>query len=216
VQPDNPLADYTFSLVPCRTRKRALGDATRDYMPDLRVQHYGFVNGTAALDHLPVASAGKSAMMTAISSKWAEALPAKRIGRSSDNDRRQCAARWATYPGSADRRCSRQQADSLPVEGGARASNRSSRLRPRRVLHDERRMPDPAQIRVSENRARISRAAASAIAGSGALPNARRCRWVRSSHRGAAPEPTTCAARSPLASIRRLRIAPIRARGRVS
>lgn len=49
---DNPFADYTFVYVPLCTGDSYLGDATREYSPELTVEHKGFVNGSAALDHL--------------------------------------------------------------------------------------------------------------------------------------------------------------------
>jgi hypothetical protein len=49
---DNPFRDYSFVYVPSCTGDSHLGDATRRYSPRLTVEHRGFVNGTAALDHL--------------------------------------------------------------------------------------------------------------------------------------------------------------------
>jgi hypothetical protein len=49
---DNPFRDYSFILVPSCTGDVHLGDATQEYSPELTVEHKGFVNGTAALDHL--------------------------------------------------------------------------------------------------------------------------------------------------------------------
>jgi hypothetical protein len=49
---DNPFADYTFIYVPLCTGDVYLGDATREYSPELTVEHNGFVNGTAALSYL--------------------------------------------------------------------------------------------------------------------------------------------------------------------
>jgi hypothetical protein len=49
---DNPFADYTFVYVPLCTGDSYLGDATREYSPELTVEHKGFVNGTAALNYL--------------------------------------------------------------------------------------------------------------------------------------------------------------------
>ena len=49
---DNPFADYTFIYVPLCTGDAYLGDVTREYSPELTVEHNGFVNGTAALDYL--------------------------------------------------------------------------------------------------------------------------------------------------------------------
>jgi hypothetical protein len=48
----NPLADYSFVFVPYCTGDVHLGNATTRYSPSLTVHHKGYVNGTAALDHL--------------------------------------------------------------------------------------------------------------------------------------------------------------------
>ena len=50
--PDNPFADYTFVYVPYCTGDVHLGDVTRDYSPELTVEHNGFVNSTTAMTHL--------------------------------------------------------------------------------------------------------------------------------------------------------------------
>jgi Pectinacetylesterase len=49
---DNPFADYSFVYVPLCTGDMYLGDVTREYSPELTVEHNGFVNGTAALSYL--------------------------------------------------------------------------------------------------------------------------------------------------------------------
>jgi hypothetical protein len=49
---DNPFRDYSFVYVPACTGDAHLGDVTRKYSPRLTVEHNGFVNGTAALNHL--------------------------------------------------------------------------------------------------------------------------------------------------------------------
>jgi Pectinacetylesterase len=49
---DNPFRDYSFIYVPLCTGDMHLGDATREYSPELTVEHNGFVNGTAALSYL--------------------------------------------------------------------------------------------------------------------------------------------------------------------
>ena len=51
-RPDNPFADYSFIYVPSCTGDAHLGDVTREYSPELTVEHNGFVNGTAALSYL--------------------------------------------------------------------------------------------------------------------------------------------------------------------
>jgi hypothetical protein len=49
---DNPFADYSFVWVTLCTGDVYLGDVTREYSPDLTVEHNGFVNGTAALGYI--------------------------------------------------------------------------------------------------------------------------------------------------------------------
>ena len=49
---DNPFADYSFIYVASCTGDVDLGDVTREYSPELTVEHNGFVNGTAALEYL--------------------------------------------------------------------------------------------------------------------------------------------------------------------
>ena len=49
---DNPFADYSFVWVSSCTGDAYLGDSTHVYGPDLIVEHNGFVNGIAALEHL--------------------------------------------------------------------------------------------------------------------------------------------------------------------
>ena len=49
---DNPFRDYSFIYVPSCTGDAHLGDVTREYSPELTVEHNGFVNGTAALSYL--------------------------------------------------------------------------------------------------------------------------------------------------------------------
>jgi hypothetical protein len=49
---DNPFADYSFIYVGSCTGDADLGDVTREYSPELIVEHNGFVNGTAALGYL--------------------------------------------------------------------------------------------------------------------------------------------------------------------
>jgi hypothetical protein len=49
---DNPFADYSFIYVASCTGDLDLGDVTRQYSPELAVEHNGFVNGTAALAYL--------------------------------------------------------------------------------------------------------------------------------------------------------------------
>jgi hypothetical protein len=49
---DNPFRDYSFIMVPLCTGDHHLGDVTREYSPELTVEHNGFVNGTAALSYV--------------------------------------------------------------------------------------------------------------------------------------------------------------------
>jgi Pectinacetylesterase len=50
--PDNPFAHFTLVFVPYCTGDVHLGDITREYSPELTVEHNGFVNGTTALAYL--------------------------------------------------------------------------------------------------------------------------------------------------------------------
>ena len=49
---ENPFADYSFVYVPYCTGDVHLGNVTREYSPDLTVEHVGMVNGDAALGYL--------------------------------------------------------------------------------------------------------------------------------------------------------------------
>ena len=49
---DNPFADYSFFYVDSCTGDAHLGNASKKYSDELTVEHNGYVNGTAALDHL--------------------------------------------------------------------------------------------------------------------------------------------------------------------
>ena len=51
-RPDNPFRDHSFIYVPSCTGDVHLGDVTREYSPELTVEHNGFVNGTAALSYV--------------------------------------------------------------------------------------------------------------------------------------------------------------------
>ena len=48
----NPIVDYSVVYVPYCTGDAHIGNATTEYAPGLTIQHKGYVNGTAALDHL--------------------------------------------------------------------------------------------------------------------------------------------------------------------
>jgi Pectinacetylesterase len=51
-EPRNPFADYSVVYVPYCTADVHIGNATTEYAPGLTVRHKGYVNGTAALEHL--------------------------------------------------------------------------------------------------------------------------------------------------------------------
>ena len=50
--PENPVADYSMVYVPYCTGDVHLGNSTTEYAPGLTVEHNGFVNASAGLDHL--------------------------------------------------------------------------------------------------------------------------------------------------------------------
>jgi hypothetical protein len=50
--PHNPFADHSFVFAPYCTGDVHLGDATREYSPELTVEHNGFINSTTALTYL--------------------------------------------------------------------------------------------------------------------------------------------------------------------
>jgi hypothetical protein len=50
--PQNPLADHSFVYVPYCTGDAHLGNRSTEYAADLTVEHRGFINGMAALEHL--------------------------------------------------------------------------------------------------------------------------------------------------------------------
>lgn len=54
-EPENPLAEHSFVYVPYCTGDVHLGNATTAYSDDLVVEHRGFPNGLAALEHLVAA-----------------------------------------------------------------------------------------------------------------------------------------------------------------
>jgi hypothetical protein len=49
---DNPFGAYSFIYVPSCTGDVHLGDVTREYSPELTVEHNGYANGSAALSYL--------------------------------------------------------------------------------------------------------------------------------------------------------------------
>jgi Pectinacetylesterase len=50
--PQNPFADHSFVFVPYCTGDVHVGNKTQEYSPEVTVQHKGYVNGSAALDHM--------------------------------------------------------------------------------------------------------------------------------------------------------------------
>ena len=50
--PENPFAGYSFVYVPYCTGDAHMGDASREYSPELTVEHNGWVNGGAAVSYL--------------------------------------------------------------------------------------------------------------------------------------------------------------------
>jgi hypothetical protein len=62
---ENPLSDHTFVYVPYCTGDAHLGTTTRRYSADLTVEHKGFINGSAALDHLVAAYPGTTELVVA-------------------------------------------------------------------------------------------------------------------------------------------------------
>lgn len=50
--PENPFADHSFVYVPYCTGDVHLGDSSHQYSPDLTVEHRGWANGSAAINHL--------------------------------------------------------------------------------------------------------------------------------------------------------------------
>ena len=61
----NPFADYSVVFVPYCTGDVYIGNAITEYEPGLTVHHKGFVNGTAALDHLVAAFPDASEVVVA-------------------------------------------------------------------------------------------------------------------------------------------------------
>jgi hypothetical protein len=49
---DNPFRGYSFIYVPSCTGDQHLGDLTREYSPQLTVEHKGFINGRTSLKYL--------------------------------------------------------------------------------------------------------------------------------------------------------------------
>jgi Pectinacetylesterase len=71
----NPFADYSVVYVPYCTGDAHLGNATTEYTPGLTIQHRGYVNGTAALDHLAATFPDATEVVVAGVSAGAAATP---------------------------------------------------------------------------------------------------------------------------------------------
>ena len=71
----NPFADYSVVYVPYCTGDVHLGNTTTEYAPGLTVQHKGYVNGTAALDHLAATFPGATEVVVVGESAGSIASP---------------------------------------------------------------------------------------------------------------------------------------------
>jgi len=71
----NPFADHSVVYVPYCTGDVHLGGATKTYAKGLTIQHKGFANGTAALDHLAEAFPGATRVVVAGESAGSVAAP---------------------------------------------------------------------------------------------------------------------------------------------
>ena len=71
----NPFADHSFVFVPYCTGDVHIGDTTTEYAPGLTVQHKGYVNGTAALDHLAATFPGATDVVVIGESAGSVAAP---------------------------------------------------------------------------------------------------------------------------------------------
>ena len=71
----NPFADYSVVFVPYCTGDVHLGNTTTEYEPDLTIQHKGYVNGSAALDHLGASFPGASDVVVIGESAGSVAAP---------------------------------------------------------------------------------------------------------------------------------------------
>jgi hypothetical protein len=71
----NPFADYSVVFVPYCTGDVHAGNATTEYAPGLTIQHKGYVNGTAALDHLAATFPGATEVVVMGESAGAAAAP---------------------------------------------------------------------------------------------------------------------------------------------
>lgn len=73
--PRNPFADYTVINVPYCSGDLFLGNATKAYRADLTIDHRGYPNAMAAVDHLAKTYAKASSVTVAGSSAGAVATP---------------------------------------------------------------------------------------------------------------------------------------------
>jgi hypothetical protein len=71
----NPFADYSVVYVPYCTGDVHLGNTTTEYAPGLTVQHKGYVNGIAALDHLAATLPGATEVVVVGESAGSVAAP---------------------------------------------------------------------------------------------------------------------------------------------
>ena len=71
----NPFADYSVVYVPYCTGDVFIGNTTTEYDSDLTIQHKGYVNGTAALDHLAAAFPGATDVVVMGESAGSVAAP---------------------------------------------------------------------------------------------------------------------------------------------
>jgi Pectinacetylesterase len=71
----NPFADHSVVYVPYCTADVHIGNATTRYAPDLTVHHKGYVNGTAALDHLTATFPGATEVVVIGESAGSVAAP---------------------------------------------------------------------------------------------------------------------------------------------
>jgi Pectinacetylesterase len=71
----NPFADYSVVYVPYCTGDVHLGNTTTEYAPGLIVHHDGYVNGSAALDHVAATAPGATDVVVVGESAGAIAAP---------------------------------------------------------------------------------------------------------------------------------------------
>jgi Pectinacetylesterase len=71
----NPFADYSVVFVPYCTGDVHIGTTTTKYAPGLTVHHKGYVNGTAALDHLAATFPGATEVVIVGESAGSVAAP---------------------------------------------------------------------------------------------------------------------------------------------